>query len=100
MHAKMNNSHGKTLQTCWLDPQKVSGVELVQDLSVEAARLNGQVIKLSLLIALDQNVLLDGLLADQAVDVDLTSLSNAMTPVLCLQSATTIHCSCRQWDLL
>ena len=91
--------------TCSLNSQKLPGVELLQELCVEATRLNGQMIQLTLLVALGQDVLLNGLLADQTVDVDLTCLTNAMTPVLSLRkltqmvvlsSKTTVDGSCRQ----
>ena len=42
-------------------------------------------VQLALLITLGQNVLLYGFLTDQAVDVDLPSLTYAVTSVLCLQ---------------
>ncbi len=42
-------------------------------------------VQLALLIALGQDVLLDGFLADQTVDVHLTRLTNTMAPVLGLR---------------
>lgn len=43
-------------------------------------------VQLALLVALGQNVLLDGALAHQPVDVHLTRLPDAVAPVLCLRS--------------
>ena len=71
--------------TSWLNPQQLLGVELLQELCVEAARLDGKVVQLALLVALGQDVLLDGFLADQTVDVHLTRLTNTMAPVLGLR---------------
>jgi len=71
--------------TSWLNPQQLLGVELLQELCVEAARLDGKVVQLALLVALGQDVLLDGFLADQAVDVHFTRLTNTMAPVLGLR---------------
>ena len=83
--------------TCRLQAKKIPGVELVQELGVEAARLDGQVVQLPLLVAVHQNVLLNGLLADQAVDVDLPGLANAMAAVLRLQVWRSRWTGCLAW---
>lgn len=71
--------------TFTLDPQQFSGIELLQELSVEAARLDGKMVQLSLLVALGEYILLDSLFADQAVDVHFTGLPDAVAPILSLQ---------------
>ena len=71
--------------TSCLNPQQLFGVELLQKLCVEAARLDGKVVQLAFLVALGQDVLLDGFLADQTVDVHFTGLTNTMAPVLGLR---------------
>lgn len=80
--------------TCRLKAKQIPGVELMQDLSVETAGLDGQVVQLPLLVALHQNVLLDRLLTDQAVDVDFPGLANAMASVLRLQVWWSIWAAC------
>lgn len=64
--------------------------ETPQSIRVEAARLDGQEVEVPLLVALQQNVLLDGLLTNQAVDVDLPSLPDAVAPVLSLQTVSSL----------
>ena len=53
-------------------------------------------VQLPFLIALGQYVFLDGLLADKAVDVDLTCLADAVTPVLCLHVIHQLTLLCLQ----
>ena len=65
--------------------KQVLGVEFLQEVGVEAARLDGEMIKMPFLVALGQDILLNGLLTDQPVYVDLAGLPDAMTPVLCLK---------------
>lgn len=79
------NPHPPPGLTSWLDPQQLLGVELLQELCVEAARLDGKVVQLAFLVALGQYVLLDGFLTDQTVDVHLPGLTNTMAPVLGLK---------------
>lgn len=69
-------------------PQDVLRVELLQQVSVEAPGLDGEVVEVALLVAFVQNVLLDCFLADQPVDVHLPRLANPMAPVLRLQYQT------------
>ena len=76
-----------------LDAQQLSGVELLEEVSVEAARLDGQVVQLALLVALVQDVLLNGALRHQAVDVHLPRLPDPVTSVLGLQQDTTLRSS-------
>lgn len=66
--------------------QKVCRVDFLQEVRVEAPALYGQIVQLALLIALAQNVFFDRALADQAVDVHLARLPNAVAPVLRLRS--------------
>mmetsp|Transcript_5126 Transcript_5126/g.14693 ORF Transcript_5126/g.14693 Transcript_5126/m.14693 type:complete len:262 (-) Transcript_5126:2360-3145(-) len=54
----------------------------IQDVRVESSRLDGQEVKVPLLVALAENVLLDGVLADQAVYVDFACLSDPVAPIL------------------
>lgn len=70
-----------------LDAQQFPGVELLEEVGVEAAGLDGQMVQLALLVALVQNVLLDGALRHQAVDVHLPRLPNSVAPVLGLEQA-------------
>ncbi len=65
-----------------MDAKQLARVELLQEVGVEAARLDGQVVQLALLVALVQDVLLDGALGDQAVDVHLPRLPDPVAPVL------------------
>ncbi len=65
-----------------LDAQQLPGVELLEEVGVEAAGLDGEVVQLALLVALVQDVLLDGALGDQAVDVHLPRLPDPVAPVL------------------
>ena len=67
-----------------LKVQDILWIELLQELSVEASRLDGKVIQMAFLVAHNQDVLLYSLLADQTVDVHLTRLTNPVTPVLSL----------------
>jgi hypothetical protein len=57
-------------------------VELGEHLCVETPRLNGQPVELPLLVALAQDIFLNGVGADQAVDVNLTRLADTMAAVL------------------
>lgn len=82
-HSREANAISKG-QTCSLDPKQLPGVELLQELGVEAAGLDGQMVQLSLLVTFGQDVLLNGLLTDKSIDVDLTCLPYTMTPVLSL----------------
>ena len=54
----------------------------VQDVRVEPAGLDREKVEMTLLIALAQDILLDGMLADEAVDVHLARLTDPMAPVL------------------
>jgi hypothetical protein len=67
-----------------LQAKELPGVDLLKKLSVEAPGLDSQVVKLPLLVRLDQDVLLDGFLRHQAVNMHLSSLSNTVAPVLSL----------------
>jgi len=67
-----------------LNAKQLPGIEFLEEVCVEAAGLDGQVVKLALLVALVQDVLLNGALRHQAVDVHLPRLANSVTPVLCL----------------
>jgi hypothetical protein len=51
----------------------------------EAPRLNSQMVQSSLLIAFGQDVLLDGGLAHQTVDVNWSGLPDSMTAILSLR---------------
>ena len=62
--ARPNSRAMPRLLTCRVNSKKVPRVELVQKLSIEAARLDRQMVKLTLLITLDQDVLLNRLLTD------------------------------------
>ena len=66
------------------EPQELAGVEPLQELCVEAATLDGQMVQRALLIALAQDVLLDCVLGDQSIDVYLPRLPDAVTPILSL----------------
>lgn len=65
-----------------MQAQDLAGVELLQVIGVEAARLDGKVVQLAFLVALRQDILLDGALRYQAVNVHLPCLANAVAPVL------------------
>lgn len=66
-------------------------VELCKHVCIEASTLNGQPVQLSLLITLAQDVLLNGVAADEPVDVDLSRLTNAMATVLGVATETATH---------
>ena len=68
-----------------VDAQDLARVEFAEKFGVEAAALDGQVVQLPLLIALAQNVLLDGVFRHQAIDVHFARLPNAVAPILGLQ---------------
>lgn len=68
--------------------QQVLGADLGQEFGVEAAGLDCKVIQLPLLVALRQDVLLDGGFRDQAVDVHWPRLPDAVAPILCLGDTT------------
>jgi len=67
-----------------LNAKQLPGIEFLEEVGVEAAGLDGQVVELALLVAFVQNVLLNGALRHQAVDVHLPRLPNSVTPILCL----------------
>ena len=77
-------------------PQDVLRVELLQQVSVEAPGLDGEVVEVALLVTLPQNVLLDGVLRDEAVDVHLPRLADAVAPVLHMHDGV-IHGCCAHW---
>ncbi len=66
--------------------QQVAGVDGVEErVGGEATALDGQPVQLPLLVGLGQDVLLDGRLAHQPVDVHRPGLPNAVAPVLRLR---------------
>jgi len=74
-----------------LEAKDLAGVELLEEVSVEPPGLDGEMVQLALLVALGQDVLLNGALAHQPVNVHLPCLANAMTPVLRLQEPRLHH---------
>ena len=67
------------------EAEQLARIELLKDvLGVETAGLYGQVVQAPLLVGLVQDVLLDRTLTDQAVDVHLPRLPDAVAAVLCL----------------
>ena len=58
---------------------------LLEESCGEVSAFNGDVTEQSLLIGFLQNVLFHSALADQPVDVHVTRLTDAVTPVLCLR---------------
>ena len=83
-HVQEQAADGKG-QTCSLNPKQLPRVELLQELSVEPAGLDGKMVQLPFLVTLGQDVLLNRFLTYKAVNVDFACLPYAMTPVLCLR---------------
>lgn len=67
-----------------VEAQDFARVEACEELGVESTSLNGKVVELTLLVTLPQDVLLNGVLSHQAVDVHLACLTDAVAPILSL----------------
>ena len=91
----MSVQYNSSIRTCGRT-QEVAGVDLGEEVGVEAAGLDGQEVQLALLVALGQNVLGYRALADQPVDVHLPGLPYAVAPGLGLGSPPrpSKHVSC------
>lgn len=67
-----------------VEAQDFARVEACEEFGVESTSLDGKVVELTLLVTLSEDVLLDGMLSHQAVDVHLACLADAVAPILSL----------------